>query len=174
MNILQINFAEIPAAVQTVTGFIKENPLLCGIMLISYALYYIYSFIHNKSVDSDIYEIDMVSAAISSIMVSMLLIGLDESSKGFNLMAMDLSSQTTKIAIFLLSYAVILLFFGFTKILPKFLVVLLGNSELDLFINFGAALLTDPDVAITGTLLLVMGAPLAILLVIQRIRRLMG
>lgn len=56
----------------------------------------------------------------------------------------------------------------------KFLVVVFGNSELDLFINFIAVLMIEPGIEITGTLLAVIGAPLLILLIIERLRRLGG
>ena len=172
MSIFQFSFSEVPAAISTITGFIKDNPLLSGALFISYALFYLYSFINNKSVDSDVYEIDLLGNGVSSIMVALLLIGLDESSKGFSFASLDFSSPTTKAAAFLGGYALLLLLFAFTKMLPKFLVVVFGNSELDLFINLIAVLMIEPGVAITGTLLAVIGAPLLILLIIGRLRRL--
>lgn len=174
MSIFQFSMSEVPAAVATITGFIKDNPLLSGALFISYALFYFYSFINNKSVDSDVYEIDLLGNGVSSIMVALLLIGLDESSKGFSFASLDFSSPTTKAAVFLGGYALLLLLFTFTKMLPKFLVVVFGNSELDLFINLIAVLMIEPGVAITGTLLAVIGAPLLVLLIIERLRRLAG
>ena len=105
-------------------------------------------------------------------MVAFLLVGLDESSKGFSFASLDISSPTTKAAIFLAGYAILLLLFAFTKMLPKFLVVVFGKREFDLFINFIAVLMIEPGIAITGTLLAVIGVPLLILLIIERLRRL--
>ena len=73
----------------------------------------------------------------------------------------------------LLVYALLLILFAFTKLLPKFLVVLFGNSELDLFINFVAILMADPEIVLTGTIIGVIGIPLLVFLIIQRLRRLM-
>jgi len=174
MNPLEFSFADIPLAVSSLVQFIKENSVLCGVLFMSYILYYIYLFIHNTSVDSDIYEVDMLSAGISSFMVAMLLVGLNESSHGFSLSSIDISSPTTKIALFLSAYALMLVLLAFLKVLPKFLVVVLGNSELDLFINLNAALLTDPEFALTGTVLFVIGVPLLVLFILQRLRRLMS
>ena len=129
---------------------------------------------NNKAVDSDVYEVDLLSNGVSSVMVALLLIGLDESSKGFSFASLDFNSPRTKIAVFLLIYALVFLFLAFTKILPKFLVVIFGNSELDLFVNFVAVLMIEPKIAITGTLLAVIGIPLLVLLIIQRLRRMMG
>lgn len=174
MSILQFSASEIPAAISAITDFISDNPILSGALFISYTLFYLYAFINNKAVDSDVYEVDLLSNGVSSVMVALLLIGLDESSKGFSFASLDFNSPRTKIAVFLFGYALITLFFAFTKILPKFLVVIFGNSELDLFINFTAVLMIEPKIAITGTLLAVMGIPLLVLLTIQRLRRMMG
>ncbi len=174
MSIFQFSMSEVPVAVSTITGFIKDNPILSGVMFISYVLFYFYSIINNKSVDSDVYEIDLLGNGVSSIMVAFLLLGLDESSKGFSFASLDFSSPTTKSAILLSGYAILLLLFAFTKMLPKFLVVVFGNSELDLFINLVAVLMIKPGIAITGTLLAVIGVPLLILLIIERLRRLAG
>ena len=174
MSIFQFSFSEVPAAISTITGFIKDNLILSVVLFFSYALFYLYSIIHNKSADSDIYEIDLLGNGVSSMMVALLLVGLDESSKGFSFASLDISSPTTKAAIFLSGYAILLLLFAFTKMLPKFLVVIFGNGELDLFINFVAVLMIEPGIAITGTLLAVIGVPLLILLIIERLRRLSG
>lgn len=168
------NPSEMPAAISTLNEFIKDNFLLFAIMLVSYFLFYIYTFINHKAVDTDVYEIDLLSNGISTMMVSFLLIGLDESSKGFNLAALNFSEPTTRIALYLFIYATILTFFAFIKALPRFLVILLGNSELDLFINIIAVVLTEPKIVITGTFIAVIGVPLFALFVIQRIRRIMG
>jgi len=173
MSIFKVDIQQVPNAVSVIAGFIKDNSILCAVLFISYALFYLYSFIHNKSVDSEVYEGDLLGNSISSIMVALMLIGLSETSKGFSFTSLNFSSPQTKIAIFLVIYAIILLFFAFTKILPGFLVVILGNNELDLFINFVAILMIEPKIIITGTLLAVIGVPLFILLIIQRIRRLM-
>ena len=167
------NFSEIPAVISTLTNFIKDNFLLFAIMFVSYFLFYIYTFINNKAVDTDVYEIDLLSNGVSTMMVSFLLIGLDESSKGFNLAALNFGNPTTRIALYLFIYAIVLILFAFIKALPRFLVILLGNSELDLFINVIAVLLSEPKIVITGTLIAVIGAPLVALFVIQRIRRFM-
>jgi len=172
MSIFQFSFSEIPEAVSIIIGFINDNLILSGVLFISYTLFYLYGIINNKSVDSDVYEIDLLGNGVSSIMVAFLLVGLDESSKGFSFASLDISSPTTKAAIFLAGYAILLLLFAFTKMLPKFLVVVFGNSELDLFINFIAVLMIEPGIAITGTLLAVIGVPLLILLIIERLRRL--
>lgn len=171
MSIFQFSLAQIPAAVSTILGFITDNPILCGALFLSYALFYTYAFIHNKAVDSDVYEVDLLSSGVSSIMVALLLIGIDESSKslGFSL---DLGSPKGKVAAFLLIYALAMVLLAFTKLLPGFLVVIFGNSELDLFVNFVAILMIEPSIAITGTLLAVIGVPLLALLIIQRLRRL--
>ena len=170
MNLLSFNLSEIPATVSVLLEFIKANPILTGALFLSFALFYIYSFVHHRAVDSDVYEIDLISSGVSSVMVALLLIGLDDK---VNIKSLDFSSPTTKVAIFLLIYATILIFFAFSKILPKFLVVILGNNELDLFINFVAVLLIEPSIKLTGTLLLVIGTPLIFLLIAQRIRRMM-
>ena len=171
MSIFQFSLAQIPAAVSAILGFIANNPILCGALFLSYALFYAYAFIHNKAVDSDIYEVDLISSGVSSIMVALLLIGIDESSKslGFSL---DLGSPKGRVAVFLLIYALTMVILAFTKMLPGFLVVIFGNSELDLFVNFVAILMIEPTIAITGTLLAVIGVPLLALLIIQRLRRL--
>ena len=174
MSIFQFSFSEIPEAVSIIIGFINDNLILSGVLFISYTLFYLYGIINNKSVDSDVYEIDLLGNGVSSIMVALLLVGLDESSKGFSFASLDISSPTTKAAIFLSGYAILLLLFAFTKMLPKFLVVIFGNGELDLFINFVAVLMIEPGIAITGTLLAVIGVPLLILLIIERLRRLSG
>src|SRR3989338_9726483 len=171
MAIFEFNLSEIPEAVSILTDFIIENPILCAALFISYLLFYLYSFINNRSVDSEVYEIDLISSAISSIMVALLLIGLDENNKGFAISGLDFSSQKTITALYLFIFAVILIIFAFTKILPKFLVIILGNNELDLFINFVAVLMTDERIVLTGTLLAVIGIPLAALFIVQRIRR---
>src|SRR3989338_4512892 len=172
MSIFQFSFSEVPAAISAIIGFIKDNLILSVVLFVSYALFYLYGIINNKSVDSDVYEIDLLGNGVSSIMVALLLVGLDESSKGFSFASLNFSSPTTKAAIFLAGYAILLLLFAFTKMLPKFLVVVFGNSELDLFINFIAVLMIEPGIAITGTLLAVIGVPLLILLIIERLRRL--
>ena len=171
MSIFQFSLAQVPAAVATITGFIRDNPILCGALFLSYTLFYVYAFIHNKAVDSDVYEVDLLSSGVSSIMVALLLIGIDESSKslGFSL---DLGSPKGRVAVFLLIYALTMVILAFTKMLPGFLVVIFGNSELDLFVNFVAILMIEPTIAITGTLLAVIGVPLLALLIIQRLRRL--
>ena len=175
MNVsLTFDPSKIPETISILFNFIKENPILCSILFLYYVLFYVYSFIHNKSVDSDIYEMDVLSNGISSIMIALLLVGLDETSKGFSFASIDLSSPTTKIALLLFIYGLILVVFAFTKLLPKVLVIILGNSEVDLFINFIAILLVDPNIVITLTMFFVIGAPLLVLLIIQRIRRLMG
>lgn len=171
MSIFSLNFADIPSTLSAIGGFIAKNPILSIILFTSYALYYIYMFIHHKASESDVYEIDLISAGISSMMVGLLLIGLDESSQGLDLSGVDFGSQTTLIAFGLIVYAAILFFCAFTKILPKVLVVILGTSELDIFINFLAMLMTDAEMTITGTTIFVIGVPLLILFVIQRIRR---
>lgn len=155
-------------------GVVKDNLILFIIIITSYFLYYIYSFINNTSHDSEIYEIDLLSSGISSFMTGLLLVGLDESAKTFNPLNLDFGDPTTKVAFFLFVYAIFLIFFAFVKILPRFLVVIFGNSELDMFINIVAILLITPKVVIDGTMLAVIGAPLFVLLIIQRIRRLMG
>jgi len=171
MNIFEFNTSEIPEAISAIIGFIKDNAILSAALFVSYLLFYLYSFINNRSVDSEVYEIDLISSAISSIMVSLLLIGLDENNKGFAISGLDFSSQKTITALYLFIFAVILIIFAFTKILPKFLVIILGNNELDLFINFVAVLMTDERIVLTGTLLAVIGIPLAALFIVQRIRR---
>ena len=101
MTLLQFNPAEVPAAISAILGFVRENPILSGVLFFSYALFYLYTFINNTAVDSEIYEIDLLSSGISSAMVALLLVGLDETSKGFSLTNIDMSLQTTKIAVFL-------------------------------------------------------------------------
>jgi len=174
MTLLQFNPAEVPAAISTILDFVKENPILSGVLFFSYALFYLYTFINNTAVDSEVYEIDLLSSGISSAMVALLLVGLDETSKGFSLTNIDMNLQTTKIAVFLFIFAMVLIIFAFVRILPKFFVVLLGNNEVDLFINLVAVLMTDPEIVITGTLLGIIIIPLAVLFVIQRIRRFLG
>lgn len=46
-----------------------------------------------------------------------------------------------------------------------------NTHKLTLPINFVAVLMIEPSIIITGTLLAVIGVPLLILLVIQRLRR---
>ena len=171
MSIFQFSFSEIPEAVSIIIGFINDNLILSVVLFISHALFYLYSIINNKSDDSDVYEIDLLGNGVSSIMVALLLVGLDESSKGFSFASLDFSSSTTKVAIFLSGYAILLILFAFTKMLPKFLVVVFGNGQLDLFVNLVAVLMIEPGVVITGTLLAVIGVPLLILLIIERLRR---
>ncbi|MFH1181982.1 MAG: hypothetical protein V1702_03415, partial [Candidatus Woesearchaeota archaeon] len=154
MSILSFSPAEIPAALSTLGDFIGNNLILCLIIIGSYALFYIYSFLHNTSVDSDVYEIDLLSAGVSSLTTALLLIGLDEGSNSFNFANLGFSEPSTKMAIGLAVYAVFLILFAFTKMLPRFFVVILGNSELDLFINLIAVMIISPEVNITGTLLL--------------------
>jgi hypothetical protein len=167
--------AGVPAAFSVIVNFIKENPIMSVFLFAYYFLIYIYQFINNHAVDSDIYEMDLLSSGISSIMVAMLLIGLDESSKGFDISGLfAFNTMTTKVALILLIYGLVLIIFAFIKILPHFIVILLGNSELDLFINFVAVLMTQPKAEITGTLLVVIGAPLILMFLIQRVRRMMG
>src|SRR3989338_537612 len=173
MNIFEFNTSEIPEAISAIIGFIKDNAILSAALFVSYLLFYLYSFINNRSVDSEVYEIDLISSAISSIMVALLLIGLDENNKGFTISNLDFSSQKTMTALYLFIFAVLLIIFAFTKILPKYLVIFLGNNEIDLFINFVAVLMTDDRITITGTLLAVIGIPLATLFIVQRIRRAM-
>lgn len=173
MSLFEFNSSEIPAAASVILSFIRENLILSAALFISYMLFYFYSFINNRSVDSEIYEIDLISSAISSIMVSLLLVGLDENNKGFSLSGLDFSSQKTIIALGLFTFAVLLIIFAFTKILPKILVIIMGNNEIDLFINFVAVLMTNEKIAITGTLLAVIGIPLMALFIVQRIRRMM-
>jgi hypothetical protein len=165
--------AEVPAALATLGAFIADNLILCIIILGSYIAFYVYSFIHNTSADSDVYEIDLLSAGISSLTTALLLVGLDEGSKGFSFANLSFSEPSTKMAIGLAAYALFLMLFAFTKMLPRFLVVLLGNSELDLFINLVAVMIISPGVVITGTLLLVLIAPLIFLFLVQRLRRMM-
>jgi|WetSurMetagenome_2_1015567.scaffolds.fasta_scaffold357863_2 hypothetical protein len=167
------NPAEIPAALSTLGAFISNNLILCIIILGSYIAFYIYSFIHNNSSDSDVYEIDLLSAGISSLTTALLLVGLDEGSKAFSFANLSFGEPTTKMAIGLAVYAVILIIFAFTKILPRFLVILFGNSELDLFINLVAVMIISPEIVISGTLLLVIAIPLACLFIVQRVRRMM-
>jgi|GEM_PF-5267395 len=175
MSLFSFSIAGVPAALSVIVNFIKENPIMSVFLFAYYFLIYIYQFINNHAVDSDIYEMDLLSSGISSIMVAMLLIGLDESSKGFDLSKLfAFNTITTKVALILLIYGVILIIFAFIKILPHFIVILLGNSELDLFINFVAVLMTQPKAEITGTLLIVIGAPLILMFLIQRVRRMMG
>ena len=175
MSILAFSSAQIPAAFSTIITFIKENPIMSVFLFAYYFLIYIYQFINTHAVDSDIYEMDLLSSGISSIMVSMLLVGLDEAAKGFDIMRLiAFNSMTTKVALVLLIYGVILIIFAFIKVLPHFIVILLGNSELDLFINLVAVLMTQPKAEITGTLLIVIGAPLVVMFVVQRVRRMMG
>ena len=174
MSVFQFSFSEVPAAISIITGFIQDNVILSAALFVSYALFYLYGIINNKAVDSDVYEVDLLGNGVSSAMVALLLIGLDESSKGFSLASLDFNSVRTKVALFLLIYAIVLLIFAFTKMLPKFLVVVFGNGELDLFINFISVLMIEPNIAITGTLLAVIGVPLLILLIIERLRRLAG
>jgi hypothetical protein len=164
--------AEIPTALATLGNFISNNLILSLIILGSYISFYIYSFIHNTSVDSDVYEIDLLSAGISRLTTALLLVGLDEGAKSFSFATLSFSEPSTKMAIALAAYAFLLIIFAFTKILPRFLVVLLGNSELDLFINLVAVMIISPEVQITGTLLLLLAVPLACLFIVQRIRRL--
>jgi hypothetical protein len=175
VSLLTYSAAGIPAALSTITSFIKENPIMSVFLFAYYFLIYIYQFINNHAVDSDIYEMDLLSSGISSIMVAMLLVGLDEAAKGFDITRLfAFNTMTTKVALVLLIYGIILIIFAFIKVLPHFIVILLGNSELDLFINLVAVLLTQPKAEITGTLLVVIGVPLAVMFVVQRIRRMMG
>lgn len=174
LSLFDFNLAHLPDAYAIIVEFVRENPLLCGALFISYTLIYTYSFINHKAADSEVYEIDLISSGISSIMVALLLIGLDETAKGFNFTNIDLGSANTQVALFLGAYALVLIFFAFTKILPSFLVVLLGNSELDLFINFMAVMMIDPSIVLTGTMVAAVALPLSVLLVIQRLRRMMG
>ncbi|MDP2749777.1 MAG: hypothetical protein Q8O89_03015 [Nanoarchaeota archaeon] len=173
-NLFSFSFSAIPVALGSIGRFIVENTLLCGVLFISYGLMYIYSFINNQSADSEVYEIDLLSSGLSTIMIAMLLIGIDESSKGFNLANFDISEPTTQIALFLLVYAFVMIALAFIKVLPQFLVVVFGNSELDFFINFTAILLTDTSVAVNGTMLVLIAVPLLTMLVVQRLRRAMG
>lgn len=174
LSLFDFSVAELPKAYAAIVTFVRENPLLCGALFISYALIYTYSFINHKAADSEVYEIDLISSGISSIMVALLLIGLDETARGFDFTNIDLGSAHTKVALFLGVYALILIFFAFTKLLPPFFVVLLGNSELDLFINFIAIMMIDPSIPLTGTMVAAVALPLTVLLVIQRLRRMMG
>jgi hypothetical protein len=167
------SFAEIPGAIQTIVTFVGSNVILCSIILFSYVLFYVYQFIHSSGVDSDVYEIDLLSAGVSSLTTAFLLVGLDESSNSFTFTNLNLSEPSTMMAIGLSIYSLVLILFAFTKILPKFLVVMLGNSELDLFINLVAVMIISPGVKITPTLLAVIGVPLVILLIIQRVKRMM-
>ncbi len=165
---------EIAAAISLIITFVKENFILCGFMLISYFVLYFYEFIHTKSQDSDVYEIDIVSSGLSSIMVAFMLVGLDESSKGFDFSHINFSEPTTKMAAFLVAYALMLIVLGFTKILPRLFVIILGNSELDFFINFTAVLMTEKTTQLTPSLILVIAAPLTMLFLSLRIKRMMG
>lgn len=174
LSIFDFSVSALPEAYAIITEFVRENPLLCGALFISYALIYAYSFINHKAADSEVYEIDLISSGISSIMVALLLIGLDETARGFDFTNIDPSSANTRVALFLGAYALVLIFFAFTKILPSFLVVLLGNSELDLFINFIAIMMIEPSIVLTGTMVAAVAMPLTVLLIVQRLRRMMG
>ena len=171
---LSFSPAAIPGAISGVLSFIRDNPIMCAFLFTYYAIFYLYSMVHHKSMDSDIYEADVLSNGISSIMTVFLLIGLDENAMGFSLTNLDFSLQTTLIAAFLFVYGGILILCAFTKILPRILVLILGNSELDLFINLVAVLMVDSSFEVTGTTLFVIGVPLAILFLVQRLRRKMG
>ena len=154
-------------------GFFSANIILTLMLFVSYILFYIYSFINNKSADSEVYEMDLVSSGLSSILVVLFLVGLDESSRGFDFSQLNWSSMLIKISIILFVYGIFLILAGFLKFLPRFLVVLFGNSELDLLINLIAILLTEETFAITLMTLLIITAPLLALFIIQRLRRLM-
>jgi hypothetical protein len=173
MSLLSFSMADVPAALSTLGSFIASNLILCIIILGSYIAFYLYSFIHNTSADSDVYEIDLLSAGISSLTTALLLVGLDEGSTAFSFASLSLSEPSTKMALGLAAYAFFLIIFAFTKMLPRFIVVLLGNSELDLFINIVAVMIISPGVVITGTLLLLLLVPLLFLFIVQRLRRMM-
>ena len=173
IDLFSFSISAIPSTLAELWNFILGNPILCGILFASYFLHYAYQFINYKAADSEVYEIDLLSSGISTIMIAFLLIGLDESAKVFNFSNIDLGTTTTLVAVVLFIYALLLILFAFVKILPRFLVILLGNSEVDLLINFVAILMIDPEITITGTTLLVIAVPLLTLLLIQRLRRLM-
>jgi len=170
---IALNFspAEIPNAIATFKAVIIDNPLPSILLFGSYILYYVYLFINHKAADSEIYEIDLLSAGISSFMIGLLLLGVSEESKTLSLSSFNFSSGTSVYALMLMGYALLLILFAFVKILPRVVVILLGNSELDFFINFMAIMLTQQGVAITGTLMVLVAVPLIILLIIQRVRR---
>jgi len=162
---------EVSLALNTLFNFFKENIILTVFIFSSYILFYLYSFIHSKGVDSDIYEMDVLSSGVSSAMTALLLLGLDESSKKFALTSLNFSDPTSRMAILLLAYAIMLIFFAFMKALPRLLVILFGNSELDLLINLLAVLSIDSKVHITGTLVGIIAIPLFVLLILQRAKR---
>jgi hypothetical protein len=164
--------AEVGAVFSTLGILVSNNIILFIMMFISYFIFYFYEFVHCTSTDSDIYEIDLVSSGVSSVTVALMLIGLDESSKGFSFANIDIHSQTTIVALCLVAYGFLLIFFGFTKILPRLLVIFLGNSELDFFINILAVLLAE-RIVVTTTMIFVILVPLALLFLSLRFRRMM-
>ena len=105
----------INAELALLAAFVKENLILTILMVFSYVLFYIYSFIHNTSTDSEIYEIDVVSSGVSSILTVCYLIGLDDSTKGFDLSSLDFSSNLIRISGLLLIYGLLLVIIGFGK-----------------------------------------------------------
>ncbi len=147
---------------------ILDQPLIYMPILGVWFLFELYYIVSSS--ENDIKESDILGNGVSSVYTAIMISPLVYGGGDFSLSAFADPSPRTLLSIGLFVYSGFMIVAAFTKILPKFIVDILGGASLDTFLTVLALFYVDAIVPVDFPLIVAMLIPVIILQVLKFIR----
>ena len=160
-------FGGIPQRFVEVFGVIVGDPLVYLPLLGMWLMFEVYYIISSS--DGDVKESDLLENSVSTIYVAFVISPVFE--EGLSLAAFSDPTPRTILSIILFCYAGFLIIAAYTKMLPQFMVHILGGASLDMFATMLALLYVDGKVPIDLATIAVIFIPIALMYVLQTLRK---
>ena len=159
----------IPERASQILQLILSDPLVYLPLLGIWFLFELFYLVSNS--DSDVKESDLLENSISSIYVAIMISPIISSGGKITLAAFANPSARTFLSIILFIYASLMIFFAFTKILPHFMVYILGGASLDTTFTMLALIYVDGKIPIDFATVSVILIPVIIMHILKLFRK---
>ena len=159
----------IPERAAQILNLILGDPLVYLALLGIWLLFEIYYLVSNS--DNDIKESDLLENSISSIFVSLMISPLITGGGKLSIAAFANPTSKTMLSIILFVYACFLIFCAFTKILPHFMVYILGGASIDTTFTMLALIYVDGKIPIDLATVSVVLIPVIIMHILKLFRK---
>ncbi len=168
---ISTNFlALIPERIAQIGKLIMSEPLVYFPLIGIWFIFELYYFVSSS--DSDIKESDLLENSISSIYVAIMISPIVTDAGKFSFESFTNPSPRTILSIALFAYAGLLMLFAFTKMLPMFLVHILGGASIDTFFTMLALIWVDGSMPLDLATISVIIIPILIMHILKLFRRL--
>ena len=159
-----VTFALITHRAGDIFNIMKQDPLLYIPLVLWWFIFELYYIFHSSD---EIRDVDVLDNGLSAVYTGFYISPFVQ---GFSAAAFSHPSTKTILSFIFIGWGIFLLVVAFGKILPSFIVTILGGSSIDLAFTLLAIFYIDKLVPIDSATLIVILVPIAIVKVLGLFR----